>query len=423
MPDPAATRVARGFHEARLARLQPVLQRHVDSGAMPGLVALLARGDSLHVLALGRQAIGGATPMRRDTLFRIASMTKPVVAVAAMILVEECRVRLDDPVDALLPELARPRVLRTPSSPVSDTIAAKRAITLRDLLTLRCGFGLVLPSEGRWPIQQAMEDAGLTPGPVPPNVDPDDWLRRLGKLPLVHQPGERWLYHTGSDVLGILVARAAGMSLGEFMAERIFAPLSMRDTGFHVPPSELSRLPPAYFLERATLGLALPKDAPVEPPGAVPRLTAFEDARAQLWSQVPRFHSGGGGLVSTVDDYLAFCRMLLGKGRLGSERILSRASVELMTSDQLADAHREGARLMLPGGTSWGFGMGIVTRRNDLSATPGRFGWSGGYGTSAYSDPLEGFVGILMTQRMMDSPAPPPVFRDFWTSAYQALGD
>ena len=139
------------------------------------------------------------------------------------------------------------------------------------------------------------------------------------------------------------------------------------------------------------------------------------------WGQPPPFESGGGGLVSTVDDYYAFCRMMLNKGRHGRERILSRASVELMTTDQLTPEQREA--IFFDGNSSWGFGMGVLTRRDDLASVPGRFGWTGGLGTSAYSDPREDLIGILMTQRLMDSPEPPAVFSDFWTTAYQAIAD
>ena len=190
------------------------------------------------------------------------------------------------------------------------------------------------------------------------------------------------------------------------MRERIFEPLGMKDTGFHVPAEKLDRLPPSYLGNPDTGALMLHDD-----PG---------DSR---WGRPPVFPSGGGGLVSTVDDYLAFCRMMLNKGRHGGERILSRASVELMTTDHLTPEQKAGTEIFFGDNSSWGFGMSVVTRRDDLAAVPGRFGWNGGLGTSGYSDPKEDMVGILMTQRLMDSPQPPHVFLDFWTSVYQAIDD
>jgi CubicO group peptidase (beta-lactamase class C family) len=397
--------------EARLGRMHDVMAGFVARGELPGLVTLISRRGETHVDAIGMKAFPGAAsgaggPMRRDTLFRIASMTKPIVAAAAMILVEECRLRLDEPVDRLLPELANRRVLKRLDGPLEDTVPANRQITLRDLLTFRLGIGLVLAPPGTYPIQQAIAQAGLSPGPNTPAFGPDEWMKRLASLPLAHQPGEEWMYHTGSDVLGVLIARAAEQPLGTFLRERIFVPLGMTDTDFHVPPAKLDRLPPSYTADPTT--------------GA---LTVHDDPRNSRWTRPPAFESGGGGLVSTADDYLAFCRMMLNKGRLGRERILSRPSVELMTTDHLSAAQRAKTGFLLGESNGWGFGLAVATRRVDLAATPGRFGWDGGVGTSAYSDPTEDLVGILLTQRLMNSPEPPRVFRDFWTSVYQAIDD
>jgi CubicO group peptidase (beta-lactamase class C family) len=285
-------------------------------------------------------------------------------------------------------------------------VPAKRAITLRDLLTFRLGIGAVMAPPGRYPIQKAMEEAGLAPAANPPPLTPDEWMKRLGDLPLIHQPGEGWMYHTGSDVLGVLIARAAGQTLETFLRERIFEPLGMKDTGFYAPAEKLERLPPSYMANAET-----------------GTLTIHDDPSDSRWGRPPAFPSGGGGLVSTVDDYLAFCRMMLNKGRFGRERILSRPSVELMTTDHLTQEEKAGARIFFGNNSGWGFGLGIITRRDDLASTPGRFGWSGGIGTSAYSDPKEEMVGILMTQRLFDSPEPSAVFGDFWTLAYQAIDD
>jgi CubicO group peptidase (beta-lactamase class C family) len=393
------------LHRTRLGRLHAALAAHVSSGDVPGLVGLISRGRELVVEAIGTQSIGG-TPMKRDTIFRIASMSKPITAAATLLLVEECRLRLDDPVDAFLPELANRRVLRSLESAIDDTVPANRPISVRDLLTFTCGMGLVPVWPDRYPIQKAATDAGLAPGPQQLDIDADAFMKRLGTLPLICQPGERWHYHTGSDVLGVLIARASGQSFEAFLQDRLFAPLGMRDSGFQVPPAKVDRLASAYMMD------------PVKK-----ALTFFDDAGNSRWSRPPAFASGGAGLVSTVDDYHAFYRMLLNGGRHGRERILARPTVELMMSDQLTAAQKQGAELFFGHSASWGMGGAVVTRRTDLFATPGRFGWDGGYGTSAYLDPAEGLIGILMTQRMMESPMPPRVFRDFWTSAYQAIDD
>jgi len=398
---------ANGISASRVDRMRDVMSGYVEHGKVPGIVTLVSRRGGIHVDAMGTKAVGGSDPVRRDTIFRIASMTKPVTAVGAMILVEECRLRLDDPVDPLLPELADRKVLRTGlDSTLDDTLQANRSITLRDLLTLRLGIGAVMAPAGRYPIQRAMDEAGLAPGPDLPSLAPDEWMKRLGDLPLIHQPGEKWMYDTGSDVLGVLISRATGLELETFFRERIFGPLGITDTGFHVPADKLERLASCYSTNPATGELEL-----------------YDDASDSAWSRPPIFESGAGGLVSTVDDYLAFCRMMLEEGKYGGGRILSRPSVELMTMDHLTPEQKEGAEIFFGGDNGWGFGMGVDTGREDLSNTPGKFGWAGGYGTSGYSDPEEDMVGILMTQRLTDSPESAHIFDDFWTLAYQAIDD
>ena len=230
-----------GLSPARLKRMHEVMAGHVESGYVPGLVTLLSRRGETHVDVIGTTAFDSDEPMRRDSIFRIASVTKPIVAAAAMILVEEGRLRLDDPVDPLLPELANRQVLRTLESPLDDTVPANRPITLRDLLTFRLGYGAVFAPPGQYPIQAAIEEAGIAAGPLLPAFPPDELMERYGSLPLLHQPGERWFYNSGSDILGVLIARATDMTLGEFLQERIFAPLGMKDTAFSVPASKLDR--------------------------------------------------------------------------------------------------------------------------------------------------------------------------------------
>jgi CubicO group peptidase (beta-lactamase class C family) len=397
--------MADGFSRERLGRLRRALEAHVAAGDMPGVVALASRHGEVHVEALGAQSFGGP-PMRRDTIFRIASMTKPVTAAATLLLVEEGRLRLDDPVDPLLPELADAKVLKAIDGPVEDTVPARRPVTARDLLTFTFGMGAVMVWPAQYPIQHAAAAAGVAPGPFQPDVSADEFMRRLGALPLCYQPGERWLYHTGSDVLGVLIARASGQSFEAFLQERLFAPLGMRDTGFEVPAGKLDRFASAYMRDPQKQALGF-----------------FDDAAQSRWSRPPSFASGGGGLVSTVDDFHAFYRMLMGYGLHEGRRLLARPTVELMMSDQLTAEQKQGAELFFGIGASWGMGGAIVTRRTDIFTTPGRFGWDGGYGTSAYLDPAEDMVGILMTQRAMESPLPPRVFRDFWTAAYQAFAD
>ena len=397
-----------GLSRARLERMQDVMAGHVDRGVMPGVVTLVSRRGEVRVDAIGTKAFGDSDPMRRDTIFRVASVTKPIVAAAAMILVEECALRLDEPVDQWLPELADRRVLRAIDSPLDDTVPANRPITLRDLLTFRLGIGSVMVFPPRYPIQQAMAEAGVGPGPALPAHTPDELMKRFGSLPLVHQPGEGWLYDSGSDILGVLISRATGTSLEAFLRERIFAPLGMNDTSFSVPESKLDRLATCYWTDPET-----------------ETLEVFDGVDDSRWASPPVFESGAGGLVSTVDDLLAFGEMMLKGGKYGSERILSRRSVEVMTTDQITPEQKV-VSSFFPGfwdSHGWGFGVSIVTRRDDLAATPGRYGWDGGYGTSWYVDPEEELIGILMTQRLWDASGAPVVLLDFWTSAYGAIDD
>jgi CubicO group peptidase (beta-lactamase class C family) len=399
-----------GLSKARLSRVHDVMAGYVERGDVPGIITLVSRGGEVQVETIGKKAVGDRDPIRRDTIFRIASMSKPVTAAAVMILVEECKLRLDEPVDRLLPELANRKVLKRLDSPLEDTVRAKRPITVRDLLTFRMGFGLVFGPPDAYPILKAAN--GLEIGMGPPNPakmpGPDEWIRRLGTLPLMHQPGEKWMYNTGADVMGALIARASGQPFETYLRERIFGPLGMKDTAFSVPAEKLDRFATSYWTNFQT--------------GA---FEVYDQARGGQWSRPPAFPSGAGGLVSTIDDYYAFGKMMLNKGKHGNQRILSRPSVELMTTDQLTPEQKAISGLV--GGYfdnhGWGFGMSIVTKRVDLAAPVGQYGWDGGLGTSWRSDPSEDMVIILLTQRAWTSAEPPPVCRDFWTSAYQAIDD
>src|SRR6266542_3707007 len=233
-----------GLSKARLGRMHDVMASYVERGDVPGLVTLVSRRGEVHVDTIGAKAVGGSDPIRRDTVFRVASMTKPITAAATMILVEECRLRLDEPVDRLLPELAERQVLKRLNGPLDDTVPAKRPITVRDLLTFRMGFGQMMAPPDAYPILSAANEQQIGMGPPNPSAmpAPDEWMRRLGQLPLIHQPGEKWMYNTGSDVLGVLIARASNQPLETFLRERIFEPLGMKDTRFSVPEAALDRL-------------------------------------------------------------------------------------------------------------------------------------------------------------------------------------
>ncbi|WP_351232293.1 serine hydrolase domain-containing protein [Streptomyces sp. NPDC002133] len=401
-----------GFSKTGLQRVRDVLARHVDSGKIPGVVALFSRGDETHVEELGTMRRDGGEPMRRDTIFRMASTSKPASVAAAMVLLDECRLRLDDPVQEWLPELAERQVLKRIDGPLDDTVPARRPITVRDVLTSTFGLGMDMTSIGT-PVMNAVFEQGLTPNLPTPMPEPDEWIRRLGELPLMHQPGERWQYHIASDLLGVLVARVTGQSFEDFLCERIFNPLGMKDTGFHVPADQIHRLPPLY--------------APDPQTG---EFVVWDEAEEGRHSTPPAFQGGGGGLNSTVDDYHAYFRMLLRGGMHGSERILSRAAVELMTTNRLTPEQRairqelatDNVHISFGQGQhgGWGFGMAVRTYRGDY-APIGQFGWDGGSGTSTYADPVNNLTGILLTQVGASVPNPVHLMHDFWTTLYQAI--
>jgi CubicO group peptidase (beta-lactamase class C family) len=374
-----------------MALLRELLEPYVKDATIPGAVALLGRGDDVEVEAVGSLAADGAVPMARDALFRIASLTKPITAAAVMLLVEDGRIALDDPIGRWLPELAAPNVVRTPRSPLDDVVPARRPITVLDLLTNRAGYGW--PSDFALPAVQALFDVQTDGREVQLKPAPDEWLARLARLPMLYQPGEAWLYDTCSDLQGILVARVSGQPLPEFLSERVFAPLGMRDTGFVV--TDRDRFTSYYRREDGGLVLA--------------------DGPDGQWSRPPAFPEGAGGLAGTVDDWLLFARMLLA----GGDGLLSPESVRLMTTDHLTDAQREIGALFLEG-QGWGFGGSVDVAPIDPWNVPGRYGWVGGSGTTAHVIPARGAVAILLTQVGMDSPVPSSLMRDFWTLAARA---
>ena len=393
------------FSKARQDQMHDVMAGHVERGDVPGLVTLVSRRGEVHVDAIGRLAFDGP-PMARNSIFRITSMTKPVTAVAAMILVEEGKLQLDDPVDRFLPELANRKVLRRIDAQIYDTVPARRAITLRDLLTFRSGHGMIPIFPDRLPIQRAIAQAGFAPGPVFPSFPPDELMRRYGTLPLIFQPGERWLYNAGTEILGVLIARVTGISFGQFLSDRIFAPLGMTDTAFYVPSEKQQRFATAYDRDPGTK-----------------ELRVFDRPDSGKFSSPPVFENGSAGLVSTADDFNAFAQMMLNGGNLGSERILSQESVKLMTRNHISADEKRESQLFLGTTRGWGFGMSVFRGIDEPDDAQGRFGWDGGYGTTWYSDPREQLTGILLTQRLMDSPQPPRTFTDFWNSVNQMTAD
>ncbi|HEV8264897.1 MAG TPA: serine hydrolase domain-containing protein [Gemmatimonadales bacterium] len=369
----------------RLRPLRDLMAAEVAQHHFPGAVWLVARGGEVAVDAVGVMAIDGSASMRRDTIFRIASMTKAVTATAVMMLVEDGILALDAPAERWLPEIANRRVLRRMDGPLDDTVPARRAITVRDLLTFTPGFGLLF--DNTLPIQRAIDALQLVNGaPVPMTPHPpDEWMRRFGTLPLMHQPGERWMYNTGSLLQGVLIRRASGQPFESFVRERITAPLGMRDTDFFVPPAKLGRFAGCGVFTN-------PQD------GTKSRMD--RDGAASAYATPPVFPSGAGGLVSTVDDYLAFARMLLSGGVHAGRRLLSAQSVRDMTTDHLTPAQKR-ASTFFPGffdTHGWGYGVAISTAPDAVSQVPGRYGWDGGFGTSWINDPGRELIAIVMTQ-------------------------
>jgi CubicO group peptidase (beta-lactamase class C family) len=338
--------------------------------APPAAVALVAHGEEVQAVTRGEAT--------RDSIFRIASLTKPITAATLMLLVDEGLVALDDPIARFLPELAEPKVLRTPESAVDDVVPLEREITVRDVLESRAGWGF--PSDFSLPAVQLLFAEAFAFGR--PFAGVDEWVAGLARCPLLAQPGELWLYNACSDLQGAIVERATGESLAHVMAERVFGPLGMDDTAFFTPAEKRSRRPAYVDAELA----------PIDP-------------SLDRYDNPPGFASGAGGLVSTADDWLEFGRMLLAGGR----SLLSPESVRALTSDHLTAEQREASTIFLEG-QGWGYGGAV-----DLET--GRYGWVGGTGTTAHVVPETGTVAILLTQVQMTGPTPTPLMRDFWRAA------
>jgi CubicO group peptidase (beta-lactamase class C family) len=354
-----------------VSELERFLVRRVEAGTVPGAVALRGGRDP-EVVAAGVASIDG-DPMCEDAIMRIQSMSKAITSVAALRLVEAGRIGLDQSVETWLPELAYRRVLTSPGAPLDDTVPARRAITVRHLLTMGSGYGMEF---GDSPLRMAMADNGTEVGPDPIALGADEWLSRLAELPLAFQPGEGWRYHHSFALLGILLARLTGRPLGEHLAEDLFDPLGMPDTAFWVPEEKLDRLPAAYRFGEGGL-------------------VEMEPAGGGFYAGSPPFDVSHGELVSTARDYHRFLRMLVERGQTKGAPLITDVHLRQMTSDQVP-ADNKTPDSFFPGfwdGTGWGFGVGIETR----GPRRGRYGWSGGQGTNFYVDP-DGTVGILLTQ-------------------------
>lgn len=342
--------------------VRQLLDQQVEAGHLPGYAAALRHRGEVEVLVGGVLTLGEDRPVRPDTPFRLSSVTKLFAAVLALSLVEDGTLALEDEVRRWLPELAGPRVLRDPLGPLADTEPAEAPITVRHLLTNTAGVGGVWEAS---PMQTAMVELGLFPGPFAPVMAPDEYVRRLAALPLVAQPGSAWLYHTGSDLLGVLLARATGRSVADLLAERITGPLGLTSTGF---TAGADVLPTAY-----------------QPEDGVLQVTDLPDGR---FSAPPAFESLAAGLVSSAPDVLALLAALADGGPpLLRPETVARMTAEAITSDQRAPSAG-----FLGDGLSWGLHVGV---RPD----EGRWGWDGGSGTSAWADPRRDVVGVLLTQR------------------------
>ena len=374
---------------------------------LPGAAWAVGRGDDVRFGTLGTLAIGGSASVDEDSIFRIASMTKPMVAAVAMMLVDDGVFTLDTPVTRWLPELADRKVLRNIDGPLTETVPAERAITVSDVLSFRMGFGLLWGKSGT-PILRAERELRLGAfGPPRPLVPPapDEWMRRFSTLPLMAQPGERWLYQTSAEVMGVLVARASGKPLDVVMRERLFAPLGMKDTDFFVPANKIARLTTSYT--------ASGKDGALE---------LYDEADGGDWSRAPAFPSAGGGLVSTVRDCTAFARMMNARGTAGGQRLLSAGSVDAMTRDHISAAQKVASAGSLDPSFwdhfGWGLGLALVTHEEPDG--PRGVGWDGGLGTSMWWDPATQSLGVLLTPRSAYPKMSPP-YREFWRNAKAEL--
>ncbi len=370
-----------GFDASRLAAIAPAMQGVVDAGDLSGMVtAVWRKGEEVQLNLVGKRDIANNLPMERDTLFRIASMTKPITSVAALMLMEEGRIKLDDPITKWLPEFADMNVLKDPKGPLHETYPSPRIITVEDLMTHRSGFAYGFTSSG--PIGKAHEDVLGTPLDNPKT--PDQWLAALATLPLTFPPGQQLHYSHSTEVLGFLIGRVTGNTYRDFITERILTPLGMADTDFYVPKDKRGRAAVVYQQDQATGALK-----PVPFP---------------QYDSAPAYTAGGGGLISTLDDYLTFARMLLNKGELNGKRYLKRETFEQMTTNHLTQAQRDIPFLGMPLFLGQGFGLGVSVIMDPEkhewmgAGSKGAFGWPGAFGTWWQADPEKDMILIFLIQ-------------------------
>ncbi len=399
-----------GLSSQRLERLDKTIQQHIDNEQLPGAVAFIARhGKIAHLKAYGMKDCETNEPMTEETIFRIASMTKPFTTVAAMMLFEEGKFLLDDPVSKYIPEFKTPKVLIINAKNRTDYILedAKSPLTVRHLLTQTSG--IVYGFSGLPFLEKMYKDASISDGLTQTEGTLADWVKKLAAQPLAHHPGEKFSYGLNTDVLGRLVEIWSGMPLNEFFRQRIFEPLQLKDTHFFLPDNKVNRLASLY--EPHPNGGLLKTPPTEQHKGAAVYSASYH-------YQGPRtFFSGGAGLVSTASDYARFAQMLLNKGELDGVRLLSRKTVELMTSDQLGE-------LAYPWGRGVRFGFGLFVEQGPTASgrvgSVGTFGWSGFFSTYFWVDPQEEIVAILMTQMQ---PNPTNISEKFKVLVYQAIAD
>lgn len=393
-----------GFSSDRLEQYRSAIRDVVSSGTVPGMVTLIAHGDDVRIDAVGVADIASGEPMREDMIFRIQSMTKPVLAVATLQLIERGTLSLDEAIERWVPELADRMVLRTPGSELDDVVPAHRAINVEDLLTCRSGYGAIMDDPARNPMARAMEEHGVAPGPTFTVEPSDEWIARFRDLPLIHQPGEGWRYHTSFEILGVLLSRVTGMSLGDYLESSIFAPLEMRDTSFFVNAEKRHRLPASYNENGA---------------GGFDEL---EPAGGSYHAEPPSFEVSHGELLSTAHDYHRFASMVMRGGELDAQCLLSAELVARMVIDHVP-ASQKTDDSFFPGfwdTDGWGYGVSVTTMRDEFGEE-GRYGWSGGLGTTWFNDPTTGLIGIAMAQTMMSGSVMKAI-NAFYAASFAALG-
>ncbi|HKI74343.1 MAG TPA: serine hydrolase domain-containing protein [Pseudomonadales bacterium] len=376
---------SKSLNRGALARIPETLQAALDTGELSGFVTLVwHKGEIVQVDAIGQRDIEAGLPMQRDTIFAIASMTKPVTTVAALQLIEEGKLKLESPIREWLPEFSNPRVLKDAAGPIDDTEPVVRDITVEDLMTHRSGLAYDFSSKG--PIAKAIREK--LGGAISPAKPPEAWLADLASLPLSYQPGERMHYSLSTDVLGLLVGRVDGKSFRESLKDRVLDPLNMSDTDFWVPPEKRDRAANIYQFNVAA-----------------GKLLRAEWA-VQRASVLPSMCSGGGGLYSTVDDYIQFAHMLVDQGEVNGVRLLSEDTVQLMRTNRLTPEQRQMPFLGMPFWTATGFGLGVsvVMDPEKLvgAGSKGSFGWPGAFGTWWQADPQEQLIVIYMIQNDRD---------------------